>query len=269
MSEIILFTLGSSLAIMTVSLIGVLFAWHSLGRWFEQNLLYLVSFSAGVFVFVSYHLLKEAFTLPSNQLFTWLALIFGLIIFWLFDKFLPESHHHHTESDCKHTHSRGGAKKMLFGDAIHNIGDGVIIVPAFMTSIEVGIVVSIGILIHEAIQEISEFFVLRQAGHTTKQALIRNFLVSSTILIGLIIGFILSDTAQLLAPLLALAAGGFIYIILVDLIPPILCHRRHKKIFIGLIVLFFLGLIVSFGADILTDTLGLEHPEVSTITPTN
>ena len=150
---------------------------------------------------------------------------------------------------------------MLLGDAIHNIGDGIVIVPAFMTSIEVGFVVSIGILIHEAIQEISEFFVLRQAGHTIKQSLIKNFLVSSTILIGLFLGFILSDTEKLLAPLLAFASGGFIYVILVDLIPPILCHRRHKKVFTGLIILFFLGLIVSFGADILTNTLGLEHTE--------
>ena len=55
MSEILL----SSFIIMLASLAGVIFVWKNLGRLIEKNLHFLVSFSAGVFLFVTYNLSLE------------------------------------------------------------------------------------------------------------------------------------------------------------------------------------------------------------------
>src|SRR5690606_1418778 len=100
----------------------------------EKNLHYFVSFSAGVFIYVSFHLVEESLELTSVTGLVGLFVAIGIIAFYLLDKILPESHHHHTEADGEHFHNKKGAKKMLIGDGIHNIGDGIILVPAFMIS---------------------------------------------------------------------------------------------------------------------------------------
>ncbi|MEX0919096.1 MAG: ZIP family metal transporter [Candidatus Paceibacterota bacterium] len=259
MMTVIFWSLGAALAVIAVSLIGVLFTWQSLGRWLEKNLIYLVSFSAGVFLFVSYHLFNEAREISANGLTPVLFLFVGLIAFFIFDYLIPESHHHHTEDDCQDKHTPIDARKMLIGDGIHNIGDGIIIAPAFMISIEIGLITTISILIHEALQEISEFFVLRQAGYTTTQALIRNFLISLTILPGLMVGLFLTTTETILPILLAIAAGAFIYVVVADLLPAVMHYRRKLKTFIILLILFATGLGLSIGLEKIADSFGLGH----------
>ncbi len=74
--------------------------------------------------------------------------------------------------------------------------------------------------VHELVQEVSEFFVLKQAGYSTKKALLTNFAVSSTILIGSIGGTFLLDTfSELELPLMGIAAGAFLVVVFQDLIP--------------------------------------------------
>lgn len=259
MTTIIVYSLLASLAIMTISAIGVLFTWQSLGRWLEKNLTYLVAFSAGVFLYVAIHLIAEAKHLGEFGGWIMAPLAVGVLLFYAFDKILPESHHHHSTNICEHDHGRVDARKMLLGDAFHNIGDGIIIGPAFMISIEVGLVTTIAILIHEGLQEISEFFVLRQAGYSPKQALIRNLAVSSTILIGLVVGLTLSHSEMILAPLLAIAAGGFIYIVIMDLLPAIFRCQKNKKNILILIALFVAGALVAGNLGHLLEPLGIEH----------
>lgn len=148
---------------------------------------------------------------------------------------------------------------MLIGDGIHNIGDGLLLVPAFVISPITGLITAVGILIHEFIQEVAEFFVLRQAGYTTKQALIRNFAVPTTILIGLVLGWTLIQIEGLLAPIIGLAAGAFLYIVFMDLIPTTFpFYRKNKRVFVWLIVSFFLGLATIMAIEILAELLGLE-----------
>ncbi len=260
MTTVLIYSSLSALMIIVVSFIGVLFTGKVLGRWLENNLSYLVSFSAGVFLFISYNLINEALAESGNIKLVLGTVLGGMIIFWLIDKFVPEGHHHHArEEDCDNPHSQIGARKMLLGDGIHNIGDGIIIAPAFIVSIEVGIITTLGILIHEALQEISEFFVLRQAGYSSRQALIKNFLVSLTVLIGLGIGLILGEMEGLLAILLGLAAGAFIYIILADIVPSTLGQIKNKKTFIILISVYILGTLISAGVGMTAEALGLGH----------
>jgi len=259
-TTIIIYSTLSALAVMVVSLVGIIFVWKNLAKLLEKNLHYFVSFSAGVFIYVSFHLIEEALDLSQAAGLVGLFVAVGIIAFYLLDKILPESHHHHTEADGQHSHNKKGAKKMLIGDGIHNIGDGIILVPAFIISPALGLITAVGILIHEFIQEIAEFFVLKQAGYTTKQALIRNFAVSSTILIGLVLGFSLGQVDALIAPILGIAAGAFLYIVLVDLIPTLKpFYHQSKKVFVQLVFVFFLGLAVIFGVEIVAHELGLEH----------
>ena len=216
-----LFGWAAAFLIMLTSLSGVLFTHRFARRALETNLSYLVSFSAGVFLVTAVALGLEAIEVFGSTGKAALAILAGYLLAWGMHHLLPETHHHHDHT-CHRTH--GGARKLLVGDAIHNVADGIILVPAFLAGPVVGIGATVAIVLHETLQEISEFIVLRQSGYSTKRALAINFAVSSTILIGVGVGYAALATAGLEALLLALAAGFFGHVVVHDLLP-----RRKPK----------------------------------------
>lgn len=212
---VILVALG---LIILASLSGIIFLERHFRVWLGANLSRLVSFSAGVFIVIALHLFEESIEILDSAMFAGLSLLLGIMIFILLKLFLPESHHH--SEDCHdHVHNRPRAIRMMIGDALHNIADGIIIIPAFMASTALGIITAIGIFVHELLQEVSEFFVLRDSGYTTRQALYRNFLVSLTILVGGAIGLYFAQNKVILGILLGMSAGSFLYLVAVDLFP--------------------------------------------------
>jgi zinc transporter ZupT len=235
----------AALVIMLASLVGVLFTAKVAHEFLSRRLSFLVSFSAGVFLVTSGALALEVFEIFEGMLWQGIALILvGYGLASAVEKLLPESHHHHDPHDHDgHTHSKTGARKLLIGDAIHNIGDGIILVPAFLVSPALGIAVTASIFIHETLQEISEFFVLKQAGYSTKRALTLNFLTASTILIGVGISYFAIASHELEGLLLAVAAGFFIHVVIHDLLPKRSAHETVGMFFKHIVVVA-IGLVV-------------------------
>jgi zinc and cadmium transporter len=160
MLEVIIF----SFLIMLASLAGVASIWNRAGQAIERNLRFLVSFSAGVFLVVAYHLGREAVEHAETIGGGFLWILIGAVVIWLVFKIMPGFHHHHDEHEEDHPHSKIDARRILASDAIHNIGDGILLAAAFAVNIGLGVVTAISIFVHELVQEVSEFFVLRQAG---------------------------------------------------------------------------------------------------------
>jgi len=222
-------TLIAAVVVMSVSLVGAITTWKVLGAWMTRNLHYLISFSAGVFLVIALGLAREVFQ-EVTVVGSLMLIGFGALLLFVFGRILLGTHEHHDPSGHKHAYSKQDSARVMAADALHNITDGIILVPAFSVSLELGVVVTIGIVVHELVQEISEFFVLRDAGYTTQEALVRNFLVSTTILVGVILGFFLTQVEGIEIALLGLAAGGFFYVVFVDLAPHSLeqCKDRHS-----------------------------------------
>jgi len=213
--------IGAGLLVMLTSLVGVLFTYKVAAQFLEGRLSYLVSFSAGVFLVTAGALALEVFTLADTALMAVLFIGMGYVLAWGLEYVLPETHQHH-DPECDHSHehtNKNSARKLIVGDSIHNIADGIMLVPAFLVSPALGIAVTLSILIHEALQEVSEFFVLRRAGYSTNQALAINFAVSSTIFLGIGLSYIAVVNHDLEVLLLALASGFFLHVVLHDLIP--------------------------------------------------
>lgn len=209
-----------SLAIMLASLAGKLTVWGRAGSFIENNLDYLVSFSAGVFLVFLYGLASEAVEHAPSPAWGLGWLLAGALGIWLIFKILPSAHTHTHAHAGEHAHTPIDARRLLLTDAIHNTADGIFLAASYAVSPALALVAGVSIFVHEVLQEVSEFFVLRDAGYTTRQALTTNFLVSSTILIGSVGGYLLLDTFELIeAPLLGLAAGGVLVVVLTDLIP--------------------------------------------------
>lgn len=226
-SEQILYLIISLLLVILVSISGVFFVQKGLKKFLDKNLHYLVSFSAGVFCLLSLEMFHEAEHILNS--FNYAILVFGLgfIGIMIATKFLPQLHEHH-DSCCDHSHTdKIGAKKVLIGDAIHNVGDGIILATVFLASadLHVAIAVAVSVIIHEFLQEVSEFFVLKEAGFSTKKALFYNFMVSLTIVIGAIIGILFSKLNIVNGLILGITSGIFFNTVVVDLIP----HNLKKK----------------------------------------
>ena len=212
----------AALAVMLVSLVGVIFTAGSLGAWMRKYLTYLATLSAGVFLIIAFHLANEAVEEGG-----WLVAVSGVLLGALLMEgihyLLPNKHHHHGHAH-DHAHSPIDGRRVLISDALHNVGDGILLVGAFASNIFVGIAATIGVLLHEAVQEISEYFVLREAGYTHGGALVRSFAVSATILIGIFVATYLSSVDFILALLSGIAAGGFLSVVFHDLLP----HAIHS-----------------------------------------
>lgn len=224
---ILIYTFASALLIMLASLVGAAFLRDRVGAWMERNLRYLATFAIGIFVVIVWSLSVEAVE-HAGILRAAAMAVAGAAIVAIAARLIPGAHHHHEREG--HGHSRLDARRMMAGDAMHNVTDGLLLVPAWLSGPTTGIIATIAILAHELVQETAEFFVLKEAGYSNREALKNNFTVSSTILAGVVAALLLSSVEGAESLLIAFSAGGFLYIILRDLIPnSIKSVREHGK----------------------------------------
>ena len=235
-------TLAASILVMLVSLSGKLLTWRGIGPLIEKNLHYLVSFAAGVMLLVAWNLASEiiehAGSLRAGVPWIVLGSVFVVVAF----RYIPQFHHHHESGD--HSHSSIDVNRILVSDAIHNIGDGVVIFVSFAASPFLGIASTISIMVHEMLQEISEFFVYREAGMPVRKALILNFLTSSTILVGVFGAYFLLGWFEALeVPLLGLSVGAYLIVIFHDLIPHSISRIEGTRHVVHHLTFFLAGVV--------------------------
>jgi len=114
----------------------------------------------------------------------------------------------------------------LFSDFLHNFIDGIAIGIAYKSSLILGLGTTIAVACHEIAQELGDFAILVQAGLTPPTALLFNFLSGLSSVIGCVIGLAVGSSAEEGNTwILAVTAGGFLYIGLVDMLPQV----RHQK----------------------------------------
>jgi len=244
---------SSAFLIMLASLIGVIFIWKRLGNFLQKNTHYLISFASGVFVVLTYGLLKETFHLSSSPLVAIASIILGILIIQVIIKLLPTSKHHHhsVPAGCNKKHSKIDARRVMWSDTFHNAGDGILIASSFLIDVHLGLMATIGIFLHEIVQEISEFFILKEAGYSTKKALFWNFLSSSSILLGIIVTLFFSGIEWMATPLMGFATGGFIYVLARDLFPHTFKHAKKTHSFFNHLIIFIFGIILMISVNAL------------------
>mgnify|MGYP003971882071 CR=1 FL=1 len=215
-------------------------------RSLNKVILFLVAFSVGGLLGGAFfHLIPEAIE-ELSILKTVTIIILGIITFYLIEKLL-HWHHCHKTGECEvHPYT----SLILFGDGIHNFIDGLIIASSFLISIPLGIITSLLIMAHELPQEIGDFAVLVYGGFTKLKALLYNFLVQLTAVLGGILGFFFLGISSYSIYLLPFAAGGFLYIAIGDLIPEIFKEKDIKKAILNILGII-LGLLILISAKLL------------------
>jgi len=237
---IVLSTLLSG--VLSVLAAGVFLALPARQR--EGVLPHLVSFATGALLGAALlALIPHAVIGAGNERVheVCIALIAGIALFFVLEKFLLWRHCHddhcdeHMVSDLhdhghNHDHQHDRARKkasgslVLVGDALHNLLDGVLIAAAFLTDVHLGIVTALAIMAHEIPQEVGNFAVLLHSGVSRGRALGLNLLTSLTAVIGGVVGYFALETAVRILPFaLAVAASSLLYVAVADLIPGL--HR--------------------------------------------
>jgi len=199
----------------------------------------LIGLSAGTLMGGAFiHLLPEAVE-GSTGTDAFLFVLVGFIIFFIIEKVLHWRHCHKGECEV-HTFTYMN----LIGDSIHNFLDGLIMAASFVASIPLGITTTIAISTHEIPQEIGDFGVLIYGGFSKKKALMLNFIIALTAVIGGIVGYIISSRIEnVVLYILPFAAGGFIYIAATDLVPEIKKELNMKK-YMATLIVFILGILI-------------------------
>jgi len=207
-----------------------------------QNItILLVALSAGALMGGAFlHLLPEASEALDINLIYPIVLI-AFIFFFLMEKLLFWHHCHNGVCDV---HTFGYMN--LVGDSIHNFIDGLVIASTFLVNFNLGVATTLAIALHEIPQEIGDFGVLIHSGFHYKKALIINYLVALTVVLGGVVGYFASFYVhEVISYLLPFAAGGFIYIAASDLMPEIKKENDIKKSLFAFLI-FVLGIALMF-----------------------
>jgi zinc and cadmium transporter len=216
----------------------------------EKILLVLVSLSAGALMGGAFiHLIPESIE-KGGESSPFIFVLSGFILFFIIEKVLHWRHCHKGKCDVHTFHYMN-----LIGDSIHNFIDGLIIAASFIVSIPLGLTTTVAIAAHEIPQEIGDFGVLVYGGFNKKKALVLNFVVALTIVLGGITGYFVSQNIEnAVIFLIPFAAGGFIYIAATDLVPEIKKETNIKKsmatmlVFIcGILLMWLIKILFSHG----------------------
>lgn len=170
-----------------------------------------------------------------------LAVLVGFLLFFSVEKILLWYHCHEERCDA-----HASPTMVLIGDTLHNFLDGAAIAVSFMVSPAVGVATTVAVFIHEIPQEVADVGILLSRGMKPARAILFNALSALASLAGALLAYFFSAAIEGALPaLLAVTAGGFIYIAAADLIPEIHKERSRPKM-IRQFLLFLVGCAAVF-----------------------
>lgn len=226
MAMIYIQTFISVILVSLISLVGI-FALSLKENVLRKYIFIFISIAVGALLGDAFiHLIPEAFENARGTATTSVLVIVGIILFFTMEKLL---HWHHHGQDKENTNIHPMGKLILFSDSMHNFLDGIIIGASFTVSATVGVATTLAVILHEIPQEIGDFAVLLHSGYQKRRALWLNFLSALASIIGAVVFFAFGDFAETLSlNFIPIAAGGFIYIAMSDLIPELHKSKEAK-----------------------------------------
>ena len=242
------YTLISVILVSLISLIGVFtlsMDQKKLYRW----LLLVVSFSAGTLLGDAFiHLIPESYDSNLESAFVSVYILAGILLFFVLEKAIHWRHCHQEACD---DHPHPFSYMILFGDAVHNFLDGMVIATSFLVGTPIGIATTIAVIFHEIPQEIGDFGSLIYGGFSRSRALFFNFLTALTAIVGAVVVLIVGQSSiEAVSFLIPVTAGGFIYIAASDLIPQLHKEDNIKKS-ISYLIFIIAGAMLMFGLSFL------------------
>jgi zinc and cadmium transporter len=245
----LLYAVLSVAVVSAISVVGI-FAISLREATLDKILFVLLSFSAGAILGTAYlDLLPEAVELFGEAQLSSVALYvtLGFLAFFFLERFIYW-YHGHVHGYGSTVEEKMTVKRFVYlnliGDAVHNLVDGMLITASFLIAVPAGVATTMAVVFHELPQEIGDYAVLVYGGFTRYRALFANFFCALTAFLGVFLSNYLSIHVQdFVSLLVALGAGGFVYIAASELIPEIQKERNIRRSILQF-VLFVLGLLL-------------------------
>lgn len=220
---------------------------------------YATPFAAGALLAAAFlDLLKEGLENGDvNTVLFWT--LGGMIIFFVLESTLRWFHHHHEHKD-KQPSVDPTASFIIIGDTLHNFLDGIAIAAAFLISVPTGVVTTLAVATHEIPQEIGDFGLLLKKGFSRRTVLLANLFSALATTVAAVIFFKLGEAnPQLLAGLIGLTAGFFIYIAASDIIPSIHEATTKRTLYIKSLLLIAGVIVVGITTSIAHSYIEADH----------
>jgi zinc and cadmium transporter len=241
----VLLSFASVIAVSLVSLLAV--TTLAMGRARVHRLaLSFVSFAVGALLGDAFiHLIPQTFAREDPDaapLGRSLLILGGVLAFFVVEKLLRRRqgalHAHHHEVRRPEV-----VGVNLLGDAIHNFIDGVLIAASYLASPMLGVATTAAVLLHEIPQELGDFGILVHSGLSVPRAVLLNLASASAAILGTAMALVAGSLAReaVIASLLPITAGGFVYLALADLIPE-LQHDRSLRALVVQTILISTGI---------------------------
>lgn len=243
MLNIWIYAITSVFLISLISLVGV-FTLALRPEMLKKMIFLMVSFAVGGLLGDAFiHLIPESIEQLGSSAAACFFVLAGIILFFILEKFILWRHCHIPTSE---DHPHPVVFMNIIGDGAHNMFDGLAIGASYMISLPVGIATTLAVILHEIPQEIGDFGILIHGGLSTWRALFFNLVSALFAVIGAIIALSVGPhLKEVLAALLPVTAGGFIYMAGSDLIPSLHDQKDFPKAWLQL-VFILLGIAIMF-----------------------
>jgi zinc and cadmium transporter len=213
-------------------------------KWGNQNVVYFMSFAAGVLISVSFiHIVPKAFGMSTAAP---IYLLVGFMGLYVFNRFINVM----VCQDRERIDLSIGIIPML-GIGLHSFIDGIIYSVTFNVSIFTGVLAAIGMVLHEFPEGVVTFLLLERAGFTPKKSALYAFLAAAlSTPLGTVVSFpfISKIDRSTLGILLAVSAGALVYVGASHLLPAVEKeNRRYTLISLGVGILIAVLIVISKG----------------------
>jgi len=212
-------------------------------RWVLKHSHYVNSFAAGLILGIAFfHLFPESLELSENAL---LFIFIGFLLFYLLENVmvLHSGSEIHFKEKGNPQHAKGMV--MFSGLFFHSLLDGIIIGVGFEIDPKVGLLTSLGVILHELPEGVTTFSILI-ASIKRKTALKLSVAVALATPVGALISlaFVGGLSEGIVGLLLAMAGGSFLYIGASDLIPETHEEKGFQNagfLLLGVLLLYLLS----------------------------
>jgi zinc and cadmium transporter len=179
---------------------------------------HLISYAIGTLLGAAFlglipHALAD---IPASNVFA--VFLAGIVVFIVLERLMLWRHCH--EAHCE-VHSGSGVL-ILVGGGVQNFVDGILIAATFLTSVPLGIATSLAIVSHEVPQEVGDFAILLESGYSAARAFLLNLVSGASTLVGALLTYVWLPHLHSPVPYF-MAAAGFVYVAMADLVPGL--HR--------------------------------------------
>ena len=204
---------------------------------------YVNSFAAGLILGIAFfHLFPESMKLTSKA---FLFIVTGFLLFYLLESGIVIHSGSEIHFDKKDIHHHNKGVVMFSGLFFHSFIDGIIIGVSFGVGPKLGLLTSLGVILHELPEGVTTFSLLLNSLKRST-ALKMSLAVALATPLGALIclAFVGNLSELILGNLIAITGGSFLYIAASDLIPETHSTKGLQNagfLLLGVLLLFLLS----------------------------